>query len=334
MTPSAARDLAGPAATEPAESPVGLLLLLSCVAIWGMNAVAAKIGTAPPYGFDPVMLTGLRFMLVAPCIVLVVAWRQPEALKVQDRRDLLRYAAYGLISIVMGETLLTVAVRYTSVANTTLLGPGTISLFTALWAVILGEQRLSRTGWIGAVVALIGVGLVAGFGNAGFRLDPASFRGDAVALFRSVVHSAYMLYLARTLRERPVATVTVYNILFGALWFSPYVIWRAPQVAWSHIPWEVWAALAFCVLPTTVYGFLAWNWGMRGVGAVAATNLYYLMPVFAAVAAWAALGEPIHIGQLLGGLVIVAGVITLRWDTMISGGFLPRLRALPLPWRR
>lgn len=317
---------------EDIASRLGMLLLLSCVAIWGINAVAFKVGTRGAYAFDAVMLNGLRFLLVAPFFLLIVALRRPGALRVENKRDLLRYAAFGVISVAASETLLTLSVRYTSVANMTLLGPGTISLFTALWAVLLREQKLTRAGWIGAVVALLGVGLVAGSGG-GLRFDPESLKGDAIALFRSAMQGGYLLLLTRTLRERPVLTVTVYNVLFGALAFVPYVLWKAPQTQWTKIPGDVWLALAWTVLPTTVYGFLAWNWSMRRTGAVAATNMMYLIPVFGAVAAWAVLGEPLHWGQVTGGVVIVAGIVTLRWDTMISAGYIPRFLSLRLPWR-
>ncbi len=310
----------------------GMLLLLSCVAIWGVNAVAFKVGTRGPYAFDAVMLNGLRFLLVAPLFLVIVAVRRPSALHVENKRDLIRYGLYGLISVAASEVLLTLSVQHTSVANMTLLGPGTISLFTAFWAVLLREQKLTRTGWIGAVVALLGVGLVASAGG-GLRIDPESLKGDALALFRSALQGGYLLLLTRTLRERPVLTVTVYNVLFGALAFVPYVLWKAPSIAWAKVPVDAWLALAWTVIPTTVYGFLAWNWSMRRTGAVAATNLMYLIPVFGALAAWAVLGEPLHVGQIIGGMVIVAGIVTLRWDTMISGGYVPRFPALRLPWR-
>jgi drug/metabolite transporter (DMT)-like permease len=321
-----------PTKTEDVSSGLGMFLLLSCVAIWGVNAVAFKVGTRGPYAFDAVMINGLRFLLVAPCFLVIIALKRPGALRVEHKSDLLRYAAYGFISVAASETLLTLSVRYTSVANMTLLGPGTISLFTAFWAVLLREQRLTRTGWVGAVVALLGVALVASAGG-GLRIDPESLKGDALALFRSALQGGYMLLLTRTLRERPVLTVTVYNVLFGALAFLPYVIWKAPTIEWSRVPEPVWMALAWTVLPTTLYGFLAWNWSMRRTGAIAATNMMYLVPVFGALAAWAILKEPLHVGQIIGGVVIVGGIVTLRWDTMVSGGYTPRLPSLRLPWR-
>jgi len=300
---------------------LGQALLLLCVVIWGINAVAFKVALRPSavgqagIGFDAPMLNGLRFLVVAPIMAAMVAWRRPSDLRI-DGRDAARFAIYGFVAIAFGETVLTQALQYTAVANMSLLGPGTISLFTAVWAAMMGEQSLTRIGWTGAAVAFLGVGVVAGSGPGGFAVDPQSLIGDALALLRSAMHALYLLFLARTLRERPAMTATVWNIVFGALWFLPYVVWRAPQVQWSRVPSVVWGALAWTIFPTTLFGFAAWNWTMRRVGAVSASNVMFLLPFTGAAAAWAILGEPLRIGQVLGGAVIVAGIVLLRWDAV------------------
>jgi len=315
---------------RPAEtaSPLGTLLLFACVVIWGVNAVAYKVGGR---AFDPLLLNGLRFLVVAPLITGIVAVWDPRALRLPGRRDLVRYALYGFASVAVSETLMVVAVQHTSVANMTLLGPGTIPLSVALWAVFLREQTLGRAGWLGALLALAGVGIVAASGAHGFRVDRESFTGDAIVLVRTVLHGGYLLLLTRTLRERPILTVTVYNIVFGALWLLPYVAWRAPHVAWNRVPADAYFALAWMILPTTVFGFLAWNWGMRQVGAVQATNVMYLLPVFGAISGYLLLGEPLTPGQAVGGVVVIGGIALLRADALkgaIASSHLPR-RSVP-----
>ena len=302
-----------------------------------MSAVAFKTCTKPTTGagFDPVFLTGLRFLIVAPFLFLLVAARLPETLRL-ERGDIWRYAGFGFVAIVLAETLTPLALRYTSVANVTLLSHGTISLFTALWALLLMKQRIAPSGWVGAALALIGVGIVAGTGSGGgFRFDAESLRGDAVALFRSLEHSCYLLFLAQWLQKRPVPQVTVYNAVFGALWLLPYTLWRAFGFPWELVAASTWWAFAWTVVPTTLYAFLAWNWAMARVGAVAATNTFYLLPVAASVSAWLLLGEPITSGQLLGGLVIIVGIVLLRWEALVATGLikLPENGWRP-PWQK
>lgn len=306
--------------TEAAQKKLGLLLLLACVAIWGVNAVAFREAQRPAGGgpgLDAILLNGVRFLTVAPIMTAFVALRQPAALRL-TWRDAGLYLVYGFVAIAFGETMTTAAVRYTSVANMALLGPGTISLCTALWAVALKEQALTRFGWGGAALAVVGVGIVAGSGAHGFRTDAESLKGDGIALSRSLIHGCYLLFLTRTLRQRPVLNVTVYNLIFGALWFLPYLVWKAPAVPWAALPRTVWWALLWTIFPTTLFGYAAWNWTMRRVGAVATTNVMYLLPLTSALAAWTLLGEPIRTGHLVGGAVIVAGILLLRRDAMLS----------------
>src|SRR5688500_11727486 len=119
-------EVGGAAAIAPGTgSPLAMALLLSCVMIWGVNAVAYKV--AGP-AFDPLSLTGLRSLAVSPCLTLLVALTNPSALRIGSRSDVVRYLLYALISVALGETLMVLAVHYTSVANMTLLGPGTIPL--------------------------------------------------------------------------------------------------------------------------------------------------------------------------------------------------------------
>jgi drug/metabolite transporter (DMT)-like permease len=306
---------------------LGYILLLSCVVVWGISAVAFKVCTKPPSGagFDPFFFTGLRFLIVAPCVALIVGWKRPDALRLAPG-DWKRYVLFGFVAIVLAETLQAIAVRHTSVANLTLLSHGTISLFTAFWAMFLLKQRIARSGWIGAGIAMTGVAIVAASGaSGGFRLDAESLKGDAIALFRSLEHTCYLLYLSLWLRQRSALTVTVYNCTFGALWLLPYVIWRGVSFPWGDVTPLVWGAFAWSVIPTTLYGFVAWNWAMGRVGAVAATNLFYLMPLTAAIAAWTLLGEPITPGQMGGGGVIIAGIVLLRWEALTAAGIIPPL---------
>ena len=105
-------------------------------------------------------LSGLRFLVCGPLFLLALALVD-RARFWPTRKELGAYALFGLVSVLVGEALMALSVRYTSVANLTLLSHGTISLCTALWAWALFGQALSRRALIGAGVALSGVALIA-----------------------------------------------------------------------------------------------------------------------------------------------------------------------------
>ena len=54
--------------------------------------------------------------------------------------------------------------------------------------------------------------------------------------------------------------------------------------------------------------FLAWNWVIRQLGAVVATNYVYLNPVVTALFAWLILSERITVFFVLGSVLILVGM--------------------------
>jgi drug/metabolite transporter (DMT)-like permease len=54
--------------------------------------------------------------------------------------------------------------------------------------------------------------------------------------------------------------------------------------------------------------FLAWNWVMKQLGAVVATNYVYLNPVTTIIFAWLILSEQITVYFLLGTALILIGM--------------------------
>ena len=301
--------------TDTYRKRLGTMLSLLCIAIWGVNAVALKVAARPPSGppLDAVFLSGLRFLACGPVFLLALAVTDREKLRL-TRREAGVYALFGLVSVLVGEALMALAVRYTSVANLTLLSHGTISLCTALWAWALFGQPLSRRALGGAGVALFGVALIALHAPGGLRLGGETWRGDALALLRSALHGGYLLIMGRWLRGRSVLQVTGWSVSFGALWCLPYVIWKGATFPWHAVAPQVWLALAWSIIPTTLFGFLAWNWSTAQVGPLAAVNVMYLLPPAAAFAAWGLRGEPVTLWHAVGGLLIVAGIVLVRWE--------------------
>ncbi len=54
--------------------------------------------------------------------------------------------------------------------------------------------------------------------------------------------------------------------------------------------------------------FLAWNWAMKKLGAVVATNYVYFNPVTTIIFAWFILSEQITVYFLIGTLLILSGM--------------------------
>jgi drug/metabolite transporter (DMT)-like permease len=56
-------------------------------------------------------------------------------------------------------------------------------------------------------------------------------------------------------------------------------------------------------------GFVLWGYALANLPVATSTSLLYLVPAVAVVIAYVWLGEVPHAGELLGGLVVIAGVV-------------------------
>ena len=96
---------------------------------------------------------------------------------------------------------------------------------------------------------------------------------------------------------------------YGLLSMIPYYIWRPglgiellatqPQLIWN---------LLFLGCIASMVCFLAWNWVLKKLGAVVATNYVYLNPVCTIIVARLVLSERITSWFLVGTVLIITGM--------------------------
>jgi drug/metabolite transporter (DMT)-like permease len=89
------------------------------------------------------------------------------------------------------------------------------------------------------------------------------------------------------------------HILYHAVAFLVVAIWGSTFVFTKLL-------LLGCI--ASMVCFLAWNWVLKKLGAVIATNYVYLNPVVTIVFAWLILSEQITIYLLIGTILILAGM--------------------------
>jgi drug/metabolite transporter (DMT)-like permease len=62
---------------------------------------------------------------------------------------------------------------------------------------------------------------------------------------------------------------------------------------------------------------------MPRVGPVGSDQRVLSPPALRALSAWAVLGEALTVAQMVGGVVIIAGLVVLRWETLVAAGVVP-----------
>jgi drug/metabolite transporter (DMT)-like permease len=278
----------------------------ACVGVmvlWAANFVVVK-STIPI--FSPVGYAFVRFALAGVVLLAICRWRE-GSIRI-PRRDILPLATLGFIGFGVYQMLWATALASTSVGNSALL-IGATPVFTALVASGMGVDRLDRVKVLGVAIAFGGVAIVAA--SHGLRLDNAAI-GDLLTLAASVAWAFYVTLGAGILRRFSALRATSWTVAFGALSLAPVGLWQLAGVDFSQVGAAQVGALAYSGLLSSAVGNVVVFWGISLLGPTRITNLQFLPPALAIVFAAIFLGDPILISQVLGGVIIVAGVLLAR----------------------
>jgi drug/metabolite transporter (DMT)-like permease len=102
---------------------------------------------------------------------------------------------------------------------------------------------------------------------------------------------------------------------YGLLTMIPYYLWNPAETeafishfSASHFALPVLWNLLYLGVIASMGCFLVWNWVIRRLGAVEATNWVYINPVSTILFAWWLLSEHITVWFLLGTILILVGM--------------------------
>ncbi len=265
---------------------------------WAANFV---VGQAAMKTMEPLQLTFWRWVLAAvPLLVLAHAVERPDWRAVLRRWPvLLLLSSLGMSGYTL---LLYSALQHTSALNASLVTAANPALIMVL-AVVLLRDRPRPLSWVGIGLGLLGVLLVLTGGELHRLLTLSINRGELLILGAITVWGLYTI-IARRL-SIPAITSTAVQVAIAAVVLSPLALVAGAGL--PETPSEGWS-LAFIALFPSLGSYLLWNLALKRTTAANAGNYLNLIAVFTAVIT-VALGQPISMPQVLGGVLVISGVL-------------------------
>lgn len=309
-------------------APAAAALLLLATSSWGSLFLVGKavIGV-----LDPAWFTLLRYALATALLALLVQYfgHQPwQKLRRHWRRlSLLGISGYGLFSLLVFYGLRLSLPSHGSVIMATM-------PFTTLalrWA--LDGQRPSVRTLLAALLAIAGVATVADlFGQQG-ALSATTLAGDALALAGTL---GWVLYTrgAAAFQDLSVLEFTALTAVGLLPWLALGTV-AATALGLCALPSAAELAglapqlLYIAVLPT-VFAALAFNLGVRRLGAPAGTLFLNMVPV-SVIGVQLTLGRLPQAHELLGTALVATGLALQAWPARPSarpGGICPSASGL------
>ena len=281
--------------------------LLLATALWAGNAIAGRVLVG---SISPITLSAVRWGLAA-LLLLPLGWRvfMPESALWQNKK---RFLLLGLFGVGSYNVLLYLALQTSTAINVTLIGAS-----MPIWMLFIGavfyQVKPSILQMIGAVVSLLGVGIVLTRGDLAALLSMEMVIGDLLIMLATILWAFYSWMLSRpgssSERQWPWAEFLMAQVTVGLLWtgfFDGFEI--AAGHAYLDLNWWTASLILFVAIGPSLIAYRCWGLGVNGAGPTVAAFFANFIPLFTALLSAAMLGEPPQLFHGLAFALIVAGI--------------------------
>ena len=280
------------------------LVAFLVVAVWGVTFVYTKLLLIA--GLTAAQIFVLRFIMAYLMLLVYSFFRKPFRWFASVWQDELLMVALGVTGGSLYFLMENSAMIYTTTTNTSLI-VCLCPLFAALFAAMFfRSQRLHGIQIVGTVMAAIGVIIVVLNGRFVLHLSPL---GDTLAFGACLCWAFYSLLMIPAIYRYDTLFITRKVFFYGLLSMIPYFLIYPDLPSLSVVlrP-DVLGNLVFLGCVASMLCYLAWNWVIKKLGAVIATNYVYFNPVTTVIFAWLILSERITIYFLIGTILILTGM--------------------------
>ncbi len=278
-------------------------MLLVCV-IWGFNFSVTKSA------FDqlaPLPFTAIRFVIASLLLLLVLRVVEgPAKLPPGALRQLI---ILGVVGNTCYQLAFVLGLAQTTATNSALI-LSALPTVVAVFAGVIGLERITPRMQLGIALGTIGVVLVIATRGVGFDRD--TFIGDLLTVAAVLCWAGYTLGLRRVAQGVSPLRVTTITTLTG----TPGLVlagWSGVLgLDWRAVSLDAWLAVAYSSVLSLVVAYLLWNRSVKAIGGTRTAIYMCLTPVVAVFGAWLLLGERPHPLQGVGAVFIIVGVLLTR----------------------
>lgn len=271
------------------------------ILVWGVSFLNTRV--LLDSGLTPTEIFVARFTIAYLSLLVISGFK----VKYTGWRDELLFVVCGIAGGSAYFIAENTALKMTLISDVAVL-VSTAPLTTALMgAIFYRDERISLLSCVGMIIAFVGSvmlalkhGLVWG----------DSIVGDMLAVLAAVVWAFYSMALKKLNRTYTTLFITRKLFFYGIMSALPLLAMEDSQVQWETIKRpEVWGNLLYLGLVCSMAAYFIWGITVKRIGAVRASNYFYLSPIISMIAAAIWFGERTTAIAYVGCVLILTGVV-------------------------
>jgi drug/metabolite transporter (DMT)-like permease len=273
------------------------------VLLWSTGFIGSKLGA--PY-IEPMAFLTVRFAAVLPILfILGLFWVKSWP---RDKKAIGYCIVTGMLvhGIYLGGVFW--AIKQGMPAGASAIIVGLQPVLTAIFAVGMIGEVISRKHWISMAIGLSGLGLVLGprFDLAGSGITLVTI---SVVFFSVIAISVGTVYQKRFVPNTDLLAATFWQYVGALLVTTPLSLFETWQITWSG---ELIVALAWLVLVLSIGAIMLLMLLIRQGAVSQVASLFYLVPVATAIESYFLFGETLSMIQIAGMALVVGAVLMIR----------------------
>jgi drug/metabolite transporter (DMT)-like permease len=244
----------------------------------------------------------LRFGVAALILAACWPWLPGQAPR---GRDLLKTVLMGLIVFMVGHRVQVFGDQLGTAGNSSVL-MGAEPLITSVAAAIFLSEHIGPRRWAGFGLGMLGVALLNGLGRGDFTWT--GLEASLVFMSSFICETVYSIMGKPLIERASMMKILTLALIAGT---AGNLLIDGPQTlrAAASLPRESWLLVFYLATICTAIGYAAWFLVIRETDVNVAALTIFTQPLAGVAIASLWLREPLHWGQLTGGLAIVAGLV-------------------------
>jgi drug/metabolite transporter (DMT)-like permease len=286
---------------------------LGVVLLWASAFPAIRVAS-PELG-----VVGLSFVRLAVASLVLLAAAPFVHLSRPRRADLPLIFGCGLMGMAAYQLLLNWGELYVAAGTSSIIVASAPLVSVAIAAAAFGEP-VTLLKVVGSMVAIGGVALV-----CLSRSDLGLSGRVWIVIGAAVVQGVYHPLTKPLLRTYTGLEVATYAMLTGTVLTAPFIAFGWHRL--SSADAGAWISAGYLGLAPSALGFVLWGYAVARLPVATSTSLLYLVPAAAVVIAYVWLDEVPLVAELVGGVVVVAGVVLVGQGDRLASYLAPPSRA-------
>jgi drug/metabolite transporter (DMT)-like permease len=278
------------------------LALLSVALMWASTFTLFKIAWRD---IDPVAFTGLRFAAMFFFSVAVLTMTRD---RVRPRRgDVPALILSGLTGYFLYQMGFVLGLDRTSaLASAILISTHPIFSVIVMW--IARRERPTKVEATGVLLGFLGVAVFLRAWDAFAAARP----GDLFSLGAAAAFGAYGVINQPLTARYSSRELMSYGLMLGGLLITVVGLPAMVEQDWGAVSPTAWVILAYAIVGPVYLAYALWNWAIHHRGIPKTVVYGFLVPVLGGAIAVLALDEHVRVEQVIGGLLVLAGLLVTR----------------------